>query len=401
MILEAKVEAETPPLSKGKKICFTIASVVIVLGAMCCFGEIALRSLPLGEYRSTPFRQYDSQLGRSLIPNRHLIHSRGCFQGEVSINGWGMRDRERTLAKPPGEFRIAIIGGVEAAQVKPQEVLNIRMEELLHDKGYRNVEVLNFSVEGIGTTQELLMYEQKARQFHPDLVLLMFTVNDVLSNSSTLQPKFYGIHDWYAPYYNLSGDGRLVLQPVQRRYFNGLRSFLEANSLLVYYLERTWLQFDVPLYKWQGLPLFYGTFSDDPLNPEWRQAWLTTEKVLQKLNDSVTADGAKFLVLPWPSPTSIDPDWRQVMMARFGHVPSAFNPDKPQERLKEIAERSHVPIAFFTSYMQSYRDEHHLQAPYFSFPCDAHYTALGYQVSAEAIVQKLAELNLLPTTSSE
>jgi len=401
VIPEVTLEAKTPPLSTGKRILFSLVSIVIVVGAMCFLGEIALRFLPLGKYRSAPFRQYDPQIGLSLIPNRHLIHSRGCFQGEVSINRWGMRDRDRTLEKPPGEFRIAMIGdsGVEAVQVKPEEVVNIRMEKLLHDKGYRNAEVLSFGVEGIGTTQELLLYEQKVRQFHPDLVLVMFTDNDIFNNSSTLQPKVYGIHDWYAPYYNLSPNGQLVLQPVERRYFNGLRSFLEAHSVLVYYLERTWLQFDVPLHKWQGLPLFYATFSDDPLDDEWKQAWLVTEKVMQKMNDTVTADGAKFLIVPWPSFTSIDPDWRQTMMTRFGHLPSGFSPYKPEERLQQISERSHVPIAFITPYLQSYRDAHHLPPPYFSFACDPHFTAVGHEVSAEAIVQKLEELKLFPASA--
>jgi lysophospholipase L1-like esterase len=398
MIQEPTSREPKMPLSFGKSLLFRVISIVLVFGLMCCLGELGLRILPLGKYRSAPFRQYDSQLGLSLIPNRHLIHSRGCFQGEVSINRWGMRDRDRTLEKPPGEFRIAMVGdsGVEAVQVKPDEVVNIRMEKLLRDKGYRNIEILSFGVEGIGTTQELLLYEQKVRQFHPDLVLLMFSDNDVFNNSSTLQPKVYGIHDWYAPYYNLLPDGELVFQPVEHRYFEGPRSYLEDHSVLFYYLERTWLRLDVPLYKWQGLPLFYGTYSDDPIDDEWKQAWLVTEKVMQKMRDTVAADGAQFLVLPWPTFTSTDPHWRQTMIARFGHVPAAFSPYKLQERLRGIADRSHIRLAFFDSYMQRYRDEHHLQWPYFSFTCDPHFNAVGHEVSAEAIVQKLGELNLLP-----
>lgn len=387
-------------LSVGKKLLFGFISFVLVFGLTCGLGEFAVRILPLGRYRSSPFRRYDPQIGVALIPNMHLVHSRGCFQGEVSINRWGMRDRDRTMEKPPGEFRIAMIGdsGVEAVHVKPDEVVNIRMEKLLHDRGYRNIEVLAFGVEGIGTTQELLLYEQKVRQFHPDLVLLMFTDNDIFNNSSTLQPKVYGIHDWYAPYYNLSPDGQLVFQPVERRYFNASRSYLEEHSYLFYYLERTWLQFDVPLHKWEGLPLFYGTYSDDPIDDEWKQAWLVTEKVMLKMKDTVAADGSQFLVLPWPNFTATDPHWRQTMMAKFGHVPSNFSPDKLQERLQGIADRNHISLASIAPYMQRYRDEHHLQWPYFSLTCDPHFNPVGHEVSAEAIVEKLGELNLLPSS---
>jgi lysophospholipase L1-like esterase len=257
-------------LSRRKKTLFTVTYVLVEVLLCICLAELALRFLPLGKYRSAPFRQYDPEIGISLIPNKHLIHSRGCFQGEVYINGWGMRDRDRTLEKPVGAFRIAVIGDsyVEAVQVKPDEVVNIRMEKVLRERGYNNAQVMSFGVEGIGTTQELLLYKEKVRPFRPDLVILMFTDNDVFNNSSTLQPKVYGIHDWYSPYFDLGPDGKLVFKPVEPQRFSKLRSYLESHSVLLYYLERIWYSMDIPLYKWDGLPLFYKTYSDDPLDDE-------------------------------------------------------------------------------------------------------------------------------------
>src|SRR5207249_3737735 len=110
---------------------------------------------------------------------------------QVVTNQWGMRDRERKLQKDPHSFRIALIGDsvVEAVHVKPDEVMNIRLEQLAHQQGYDNVEVMAFGVEGIGTSQELLLYQEKVRQFHPDLVMLLFIGNDVMNNSSVIQPK--------------------------------------------------------------------------------------------------------------------------------------------------------------------------------------------------------------------
>lgn len=393
------VLCEEATLPWPKKLVFGSISIVLALLFCFCLGELALRLLPLGKYRSAPFRQYDPEIGLSLIPNKHLIHSRGCFQGEISINRWGMRDRDRTLEKPPGEFRIGIIGdsAVEAVHVKPNEVVNIRMEMLLRDLGYNNVEVLNFAVEGIGTTQELLLYEEKARQFHPDLVLLMFSGNDIFNNSSTLQPKVYGIHDWYSPYYDLAPDGKLMFKPVEPRLFNKLRSYLEVRSLLFYYLERTWLAVQIPLHNWRGLPLYYGTYSDDPLDDEWRQAWQVTGKVLGVMRDTVTAAGTKFIVLAWPFECDIDQDWQHRMIKQHGKIPPSFSPFKPAQRLKEIADSAGIPFDFLAPYMQAYRDQHHLLWPYFSFTCDPHYSALGHQVAAEAIIQKLEEHRLLPS----
>ena len=279
--------------------------------------------------------------------------------------------------------------------MKPQEVMNIRMEKLLQEKGYSNSEVLAFSVEGIGTTQELLMYQTRVRQFHPDLVILVWADNDVMNNSSTIQPRVYGIHTWYAPYYDLGPDGNLVFRPVEPRAFDGLRSFAESHSVLAYYLERIWTRVDFGYAKWQGIPLQWGVYGD-PLDPEWERAWLTTEKILTQFATTVANDGAKFIVVVPPAFYKTDPGWRARFTKEVGRIPQSFNPVKTEERLSQIADRNHITLDFLAPYMQAYRDAHKLQWPYFSFTCDPHYSALGHEVAAEAIVQKLEEHRLLP-----
>jgi len=384
-------------LAWRKRVLFGAVYALVMVFSFAIVGEGLLRVLPLGAYKSAPFRQYDPVVGLSLMPDRNVIHHRGCFAGEVVTNRWGMRDRDRTREKSPGEFRIAMLGdsAVEAVQVKPAEVVNRQMEQLLAAKGYKNVSVLNFGVEGIGTTQELVMYKEKVRQFRPDLVLVMFSWNDVMNNSSTLQPKSYGIHTWYSPYYDLGPDGKLSFRPVESLSFGSVRSYLEHHSVLTYYLERMWLTVDFSPSKWKGIPVYFGTYGD-PLDGEWSQAWLTTEKVMTLLRDTVTQDGSKFMLLAWPDFADIDPQWRARMVKQVGQVPDDFSPFKPEERIKSIAERNHIAFDFIAPYLQSYRDQHGLQWPYFSFSCDPHYSALGHRVSAEAIVQKLEQHRLLP-----
>ncbi|HEY1658683.1 MAG TPA: SGNH/GDSL hydrolase family protein [Candidatus Sulfotelmatobacter sp.] len=389
-------------LPLGKKLLFGFVYAVFMLVTLAIVGEVALRVLPLGKFRSAPFRQYDPQLGVSLIPNMDVIHSRGCFTGHVVTNRWGFRDRGRTLEKPPGEFRIALVGDsvVEGVHVNPDQVMNIQMEKELQQQGYKNVEVLNFGIEGIGTTQELIMYKERIRQFHPDLVILTVSDNDIMNNSSTLQPKSYGIHTWYCPYYNLDSNGNLVFQPVQTRHFNGLITFLERHSYLAYYVERIWFRADLPLYRWHGMPVYFGSYSDDPLDPEWQSAWTVTEKVMAKMRDTVQADGVKFVMVPWSNFSDIQPDWRERLTTQFGPLPKELVPQKLDQRLQQIASRENITIASLTPFMQTYRDQHHLQWPYFSLPCDPHFSALGHQVAAEGMVDLLERQQWLPAQSS-
>jgi len=384
----------------AKKLVFALTSIVLGLILILSLGELALRAATryFDSFRSAPFRQYDRVLGISLVPNKKVFHSRGCFSGEVVTNRWGMRDRDRSLEKSPGEFRIALLGDsdVEAVHVKPEEVVNIRMEKLLREKGYGNVEVLAFGVEGIGTTQELLTYEMRVRQFRPDLVILLWDDSDVMNNSSTIQPKVYGIHSWYAPYYDLGPDGNLVFRPVEPRTFDAFRSFFESHFLLTYYTERMWARVGIGEAKWEGIPLEWGVYGD-PLDPEWDRAWLISDKVLSLFATTVVNDGAKFIVLGSPGFFAIDPDWRKAFEKDVGKIPQSFNPDKTNERLQAIANRNHITVDFLASYMQAYRDAHKLRWPYFSFTCDQHYSALGHEVVAKAIVQKLDEHRLLPS----
>ncbi len=385
-------------LPLGKRILFGVAYALFMVITLSVLGEVALRVLPLGKFRSAPFRQYDSELGVSLIPNMKVTHSRGCFTGKVETNQWGFRDRDRTLAKTPGEYRIALIGDsvVEGVHVNPDQVMNIQMEKLLQQQGYRNVEVMDFGIEGIGTTTELVMYQQRIRQFHPDLVVLTVSDNDIMNNSSTLQPKSYGIHTWYSPYYNLDANGQLVFQPVQGRPFNGLVTFLERHSYLAYYVERVWFRADLPMYKWHGMPVYFGSYSDDPIDGEWQSAWTVTEKVMARMRDTVQADGAKFVVVPWTNFSDVDPDWRARLTKQFGTLPTELAPAKLDQRLQGIADRQKIDMEFLTPYMQAYRDQHHVQWPYFSLTCDPHFSAMGHQVAAGALFDLLQRRQLLP-----
>jgi lysophospholipase L1-like esterase len=308
-----------------------------------------------------------------------------------------MRDRDRTIENPDRHLRIALLGDsiIEGVHVKPDEVMNIRMEALLRAKGYRDVEVLNFGIAGIGTTQELLIYQERVRQFHPDVVVLVFCGNDVMNNSSAIQPKAYGIHTWYAPYYDLGPHGELVFAPVRPRAFGGLCSLLERHSALFYYLERIWARVNIPLHTWEGVPMYFGAYGDPP-DAEWANAWLITERVLMLLNEAVSRDGPRFVVLVLPDVHRVDPQWRETLQRELGKIPPSFKVDSVERRLVQIASRNNVSSDLLGPYFESYRDHHGLRWPYFSLPCDPHFSALGHEVCAEAIVEKLEQHRLLP-----
>lgn len=76
-------------------------------------------------------------------------------------------------------------------------------------------------------------------------------------------------------------------------------------------------------------------------------------------------------------------------------MPPTFRLGNVENRLGDIARRNYLPLDVLDPYFESYRDKHNLQRPYFSLSCDPHLSALGHEVSAEAIVEKLEQHRLL------
>ncbi|MDQ3815526.1 MAG: SGNH/GDSL hydrolase family protein [Armatimonadota bacterium] len=108
----------------------------------------------------------------------------------VRFNEHGMRDsRSIAVAKPPGTFRIALIGDsfIEAQQVTEPETIARQLENRLQPAIQRSwkqrLEVLNFGCSAIGTGPELLLLREFALQFDPDVVILCYYFNDVTEDS--------------------------------------------------------------------------------------------------------------------------------------------------------------------------------------------------------------------------
>ena len=187
-------------MGRLKSIGVICASTLVALAA----GEAALRLLDLRF--SDSFYEFDFQMGWHLRPG-----ARGWQRTEgealVEINSQGMRDRERSLAKAPGTYRVALLGDsfTEATQVDLEKTFGGLLEgRACAGKG--RLEALNFGVSGYGTAQELAVYRQQAAQFSPDAVMLVFFAgNDLYNNVRELNPSNADA----APYYRLDPDGSL------------------------------------------------------------------------------------------------------------------------------------------------------------------------------------------------
>jgi len=135
----------------------------------------------------------DRQLSFAHVPNRSAF----LMGVQVSINSHGLRDREYSRSKPPDVYRIVMLGdsttlgwGVALEQTVPK-VLEAELNEL-HLPGYNRFEVLNAGVGNYNTVQEVTHYLTYERDFHPDLVILQYFINDAEPVPKERQPFLLG-----------------------------------------------------------------------------------------------------------------------------------------------------------------------------------------------------------------
>jgi len=202
--------------------------------------EIALRLMGLNPLYVSPerdqFWKYDSLLGWAHQPGQEGIFETPQFQTAVRINENGLRDRQHSYQRQNNVKRVLVLGdsfawgyGVE----EPERFSQLLEEDL-------GVEVINAGVSGYSTDQELLWYQNEGIKYETDLVILVFTGNDVGDNDRQLVNTIY-----YKPKFVIE-NGHLVPTgyPVPETSSQGRLIYsLSQRSALAYFLIQRYFDF--------------------------------------------------------------------------------------------------------------------------------------------------------------
>jgi len=100
---------------------------------------------------------------------------------DAKVSPQGLNDRIFSLEKPADVTRIAIVGDSVSFgwRVGTKNSFPKILEWMLNYKKEANFEVINFSVPGYNTSQELAVIEEKVLKFQPDMVILVYSDNDI------------------------------------------------------------------------------------------------------------------------------------------------------------------------------------------------------------------------------
>jgi hypothetical protein len=118
-------------------------------------------------------RSSEPRLGWELSPNIDSFFKLVPFQ----TNSQGLRDREYTLEKPAGTFRVAVLGASFAlpAGVAIEDAFHSLLEEHLSEATGRSFEFLNFAVGMYTPEQVMATLELRALAYDPDLIVFTTT----------------------------------------------------------------------------------------------------------------------------------------------------------------------------------------------------------------------------------
>lgn len=433
-------------------------AVVIVTTLVLGF-EIALRvaELPgrLARARTVEKGLYrlDDAAGYVMVPGFSGRLATQEFDQPYRTNSLGLRGPELPAAKPPGEFRIVVLGDsfTFGGQVAEEQRFTERSEALLRERGYNQVRVVNAGVGGWTTFNEVGFLKANLSRLQPDLVIVAtFLGNDIGENILATAGGYrmddtnpngiaYGPRaremlrystDWFdhnrevgaiapggeprgpVPRWN-EGDpfpqprGNAVQGPPGSPFaqpdpvvvdqvppFERLRKGLSDNSRAYSTLSDLWFQ------ARRGYP------RPDPLNVATWATWVLTDpprfvdiqraipmavSYLKQARDTAATVGAPTVQMIIPHVAQVADGKRAETLRTFALSPDEVNMDLPRREFAERDARESIPLIDLTAALRARPDAASLY-----FPIDEHFTAAGHQAAAEALAEGLERLSVLP-----
>lgn len=356
----------------------------------------------------------------------------------VTYNSRGWRDVEHDFDKRPDVFRILVLGDsfMEAYSVELNEAFHRRIVSRAKAHGL-NVETINLGVGGYGTLQQYLVFREVGSQYDPDLVLLGFyPANDVRNNSRALESlvteglkmesrPFLAMSsstDWTITQSDFEGARQRYIvakarrdsfpQRVVRQYAlisitvdaiskigdfgrrqTGRRSQAidgpaqSVGDVQVLGKEQETLRNNIDPTDVANYPVSFCSEAADVTS-----AWVTTSRILDRLETEVRQAGAEFAVFSVPAIQNVSPRAIRYKWVRPDDPSRLCLEEAPSHRrLKMVLDELGV---HFIDLLPALREVHPKNA--WLYGADFHWNAAGHELAVETVWEDLKVHNMVP-----
>ena len=391
-------------MAPGRRSLFGVLLVVLALaGAEAGMRYLASRGRP---------EQTGTHVSDPVLHHRTRPNIRAQVRGvEFRTSSLGLHDREYPARKPPGVFRILLLGDsmTEGGGLALEATVAKQAEVMLNAGGCRSrFEVVNGGVASYSPILHYLFLQTLAPILEPDLVVLNFDMTDVHDDVirtavARLGPD--GLPVAVAPDRRL--ETALFLPPIGKASFLRFLDPIERglSRLLIYQALRR---------SGAGRRLFgpirltperlerlgrVGDIRYDPMaitrgidGPGVGSAWRLTERYLAGIHGLARRRGIAFAALVYPHPHQVAADESLVGRRRFALRPGLFTSEAPFQAIEAVGRREGFSVI---NLLRHFRQRRATDGPLF-WEDDIHQNPRGARVFAEGLVAGLLAHDLLP-----
>ncbi|CAN5415243.1 hypothetical protein BH11CYA1_BH11CYA1_50930 [soil metagenome] len=297
-----------------------------------------------------------------------------------------MQNNEIAIAKPANTMRIAIFGDsyVESLQVSRERNYCSLLAKFLTQKLGRPVEVLNFGVSNYSLAQDYLLYQDLAKSFKPNLVIVAYRVGETEKVLPDNRPSLAFVRPMLFP----QEDGSLKYDNTAVSNFyhskEGKRliatQFLRENSRIwstVGRMQQNWSTLSLPTFI-----LTTATPLNAPptliANESTREKfvtcyWYLIDALFKNFAKECAADHTSMLIMRTP------------MVHPGEYILSRNNVEA--EQLKATAQDIHASLINIDELLQKKVDDHNYR-PYFLE--GSHFSQKMHNFVAEQLADKIA-----------
>lgn len=369
-----------------------LVSISITVGLIELVLRILLNSnqaFLVSHHQDRAFISKNPYWGSWHFPNNEVHHQSDCFDATYSTNSIGLKADEIDNNRP----NIVLLGDsyLEGYGTSNEETIAHFLDSTFNEQ----YNFLPFgSSGGFGTVNEYALYENFAKYYQPELVVLFWlNYNDLYDNLNAMQSGFLDddgnysferfstkqevlgmIHEMKSPE-NLNNNVRFYTFSLAKRGFRSLQN-----------VSQYWT--NVKGNFKDAIGQIYA--SDVPPNLE--KAYELSEQVIADLQKSVARDSAQLVVINLFDPYQVDEGWLNVMAEKLD-----VNTDArvPNQKLAAMCERNNIPyLSLYEPTMEKIKQDQ-MEFPYFNFSCDNHLTKKGNLWVSNLVSEYLEEHQLL------
>ncbi len=402
----------------------------LLLAVLTGFVTLKLADIVVGRVAHTDQRHL-----LRLAPEAQMRHKSNEFDYVFQTNKRGLRGPDIPFDKPPGTFRIVVLGDsfIAGYGVSDDNLLTTLLQDrIVAERGAASaasdavapkVEVINVGRVGTSTIRELDLYETLGRRFHPDFVILAYYLGndlaEIVQEQTHAELKEWHPDGWarrlaYGWCPNLYLEMALVRQSRrQRREFttrneneiiDDVRQEARArgrdpeSAAANYRALAPKLRADVASGMLSEQRIIDSCIEPDrlvrALDPDdtyFERSWGRTKTHLDRLQQAVIRDAARLVIVAIPAPFQVDRRSITFHAALGYEVRESWlaSPPRTAIALEDWARQAKVPCLNLTDQFRR------ADKPLY-FIEDVHFNAEGNAAAAEAISEFLVRKGLCP-----